>query len=154
MAPSWKDRLFGSKKGEAPEKAPAAPEKPGGRPSGAKRILIVDDSEIERMVLSEILTQAGYEVVEAENGQVAIDTYRASPADLIITDIMMPEKNGIQMMIELDREFPDAKVVAASTGGDYGPQINYDMAARMGAHTVPKPYQPEEVLAVVKKLIG
>jgi DNA-binding NarL/FixJ family response regulator len=77
-----------------------------------------------------------------------------SPTDLIITDIMMPEKNGIELMIELDREFPDAKVVAASTGGDYGPEINYDMAARMGAHTVPKPYEPEAVLKAVKKLIG
>lgn len=150
----WTEKLFG--KGKKESGAPVPPAEDAAPPvaAGPKRILIVDDTEIERMILREILENEGYEVIEAENGNRGIEQYRNNDVDLVITDVMMPEKNGIEMMVELNREFPEAVVVAASTGGDYGPEINYDMAQRLGAHTVAKPFDPEEIIDTVRKLIG
>ena len=68
-------------------------------------ILIIDDEEIIRGLLRSVLEQAGYEVMEAANGRQGLELYRHRPADLVITDILMPEMNGLDMLLELTREF-------------------------------------------------
>lgn len=88
------------------------------------RLLLVEDDPQVRTMLFETLTQEGHEVVEAVNGREALKLYRAAPADLVITDIIMPEQDGVETIHSLRRDFPDARIIAISGGsanvrGDY-----------------------------------
>ena len=84
------------------------------------RILIIDDEEKFRKMLRQMLERAGHEVVEAPDGKEGVKLYREKLTDLIITDIFMPEKEGIQTIKELKRDFPEAKIIAISGGGRNG----------------------------------
>src|SRR5688572_234064 len=90
------------------------------KPIPMQRILVIDDDEQVRALLYEILDRAGFKVVEATNGVEGLKLYRAQPADLVITDLIMPEKEGVETILELRREFPDVRVVAISGGGRNG----------------------------------
>ena len=81
------------------------------------RILIVDDEEDIRDALHLILESAGYDVMVASNGCEAIELQRAEPADLIITDIIMPRKDGVATIKEIRQEFPGIRIIATSGGG-------------------------------------
>jgi len=118
-----------------------------------KRILVIDDSEIDRMVLEEILKQAGYEVILASDGKEGLERFYENPADLVITDMVMPEKMGIDVIWELKEKYPDLKIIAMSAGSDYGPEIELSMAREFNSYTITKPFEPEKVLAVVTKLL-
>ena len=83
-----------------------------------KDILIVDDEEAIRHALRKMFEKEGYSVREAENGDKAIRVHRERQADLIITDIIMPDKEGLGTILELKREFPDVKIFAMSGGTD------------------------------------
>jgi len=82
-----------------------------------ERILIIDDESQIRSMLRLMLERAGYEVVEASDGIDGIRIYRQNPTDLIITDLIMPNKDGIGMIIDLKKEFPEVKIIAMSGGG-------------------------------------
>ena len=84
------------------------------------RILIVDDETDLRGMFKMLFESNGYEVIEASNGNEAIELYRSSPVDLIIMDVFMPEKEGIETILELTSEFPDVNVIAISGGGKVG----------------------------------
>ncbi len=82
--------------------------------------------------------------MEAPDGKVALWIYKEKPADLIITDIIMPEKEGIETIMELKREFPDVKIIAISGGGKGDAGQYLDMAKKMGAdNTLAKPFEKE-----------
>ena len=81
------------------------------------RILVIDDEELARFTIREILESAGFEVDEAENGRIGVEKQQATPFDLIITDIIMPEKEGVETIIDLKQEFPNLKIIAISGGG-------------------------------------
>ena len=85
-----------------------------------KRILVVDDEDEIRMMLRQILEMEGYEVSDAANGRMAVNLFRNDPTDLIITDIIMPEKDGIETITELRRDYPDVKIIAITGGGRIG----------------------------------
>jgi len=118
-----------------------------------KRILVVDDSEIDRMVLEEILKQAGYKVFLAADGKEGIELFNKKPVDLVITDMVMPEKMGIDLIMELRESHPDLKIIAMSAGGAFGPEIELDMAGVYGGYTITKPFDPEAVLKIVNELL-
>ena len=119
------------------------------------RILIIDDDVQILDMLRQTLELKGYEVVDATNGKEGIRLYRENPADLIITDIIMPDKEGIETIIELKRDFPDVKIIAISGGGRIGPEGYLSMAKKLGArYTFSKPVKREELLAAVRELIG
>jgi len=119
------------------------------------RILIIDDDVQILDMLRQTLECEGYEVVDATNGKEGIRLYRENPADLIITDIIMPEKEGIETIIELKRNFPDVKIIAISGGGRITPEGYLSMAKRLGANrTFEKPVERDELLAAVRELIG
>jgi YesN/AraC family two-component response regulator len=86
------------------------------------RILIIDDESQIRSMLRLMLERVGYEVVEAPDGIEGIRKYREKPADLIITDLIMPNKDGIGMIIDLKKEFPEVKIIAMSGGGVNRPE--------------------------------
>jgi YesN/AraC family two-component response regulator len=78
------------------------------------RVLVVDDEPLMRDILRRMLTTEDYDVEEAENGLEGIQRYRAVPADVVITDLQMPRRNGLDMARELLDEFPDVKVIMIS----------------------------------------
>ena len=118
------------------------------------RILVVDDEEEIREMLRDILEASGYEVMEASDGSIGIEVYKQEPADLVITDIFMEKKGGIEMAIELQRDFPDVKIITMSGGASGPPQDYLDMAKGFGSlRTIPKPIDMKELLAMVSELI-
>jgi len=118
------------------------------------RILIIDDDVQILDMLRQILKSEGYEVVEAADGREGIRLYREDPADLIITDIIMPEKEGIETIMELKRDFPDVKIIAISGGGRIGPEEYLPMAEMLGAkRTFSKPVERKQLLNAVRKLL-
>jgi CheY-like chemotaxis protein len=117
------------------------------------RILVIDDDDLIREMLGQILGDAGHEVVPASNGEMGVDLFRRQPADLIITDIIMPEKDGWEAIVELRRDFPEVKIIAMSGGGKMGPYSYLMMAKRFGAERVfPKPLKKSELLEAINEL--
>lgn len=119
------------------------------------RIMIVEDDTAVRELLRDILERAGHEVIVAQNGKVAISLYKNSPADLIITNILMPEKEGLETIQELHREDPGVKIIAISGGGQIGPADYLEVARRFGAmRTFSKPFDRKELLKAVDELLA
>lgn len=114
-------------------------------------ILIIDDEAQIRSMIRLILEREGYVVTEAPDGTEGIRRFRENPTDLIITDIIMPNKDGIGMIIELKKEFPGAKIIAMSGGGLNRPDGYLRGAKQLGAAcTLSKPINRQELLRVVK----
>ncbi|MEE4266353.1 MAG: response regulator [Desulfobacteraceae bacterium] len=119
-----------------------------------ERILIIDDEPQIRSMLTLMLEREGYEVVEAPDGVDGIKIYRQNPADLIITDLIMPNKDGIGMIIDLKKEFPDVKIIAMSGGGLNKPDGYLKGAKKLGAAcTLTKPIDREEMLKAVREIL-
>ncbi len=119
------------------------------------RILVIDDDEIVRELLLDILAHAGYEVVEARDGEEGIRLFRNEPADLVITDLIMPNKEGIESIIEIRRDFPDVTIIAISGGGHISPSAYLEIASRFGVQrTFAKPFLPDKILEAVRELVG
>ena len=117
-------------------------------------ILIIDDESQIRSMLKLMLERDGYEVVEAPDGIEGIRIYRQSPADLIITDLIMPNKDGIGMIIDLKKEFPDVKIIAMSGGGLNKPEGYLKGAKKLGAAcTLTKPIDRNEMLGAIKDVL-
>ena len=92
-----------------------------------KRILIIDDDFLVRDMLERLVRKACYDVETAENGVHAMRVHRENPVDLVITDIIMPEKEGLETITELRNSFPAVKIIAISGGGRIGPaQLSQD----------------------------
>ena len=118
------------------------------------RILIIDDEPQIRSMLKLMLEREGYEIVEASDGVAGIKIYRQNPADLIITDLIMPNKDGIGMIIDLKKEFPDVKIIAMSGGGLNKPDGYLKGAKKLGAAcTLTKPIDREEMLKAVREIL-
>lgn len=123
---------------------------PGDAP--AARILIVDDDAGVRQVLRSMLTAAGYDVSLAHNGREAMDRLKQAQFDLIITDLVMPEQEGIETIKLLRRDYPAIKIIAISGafGGDY-----LRIAGFLGAHrTLAKPVRMETVIRTVEETLN
>jgi len=119
------------------------------------RILIIDDEEQMRGMLRQMLERAGYEVIDAADGKEGMKLFRREPADLIITDLLMPEKEGLETIMELRREFPGTKIIAISGGGREGILDFLPAARKLGAcATLAKPFERQEMLDAVAKALG
>ena len=118
------------------------------------QILIIDDDDQLRLMLRKTLERSGYEVVEAPNGKEGIKRFREMPCDLVITDLIMPEKKGLETISELKEDFPDIKVIAISGGGRVGPNDYLHLAKMLGAaQTLTKPIEREKLLNAVEELL-
>jgi CheY-like chemotaxis protein len=119
------------------------------------RILILEDNAEIRLVLAEILDEAGYETITASNGAHAVDYHLHDPVDLIITDIFMPDTDGLEVIYQFRRRFPQVKIIAISGGGTRGLAEQLTIAERMGAQrTYMKPFDWVELLEAVRELTG
>ncbi len=119
------------------------------------RILIIEDDAEVRELLRTLLSRAGYAISVASDGIEGIHAYRTDPADLIITDLVMPGKEGLETIVDLRREFPDLKIIAISGGGLDG-QSNYLNAARLcgATMTFQKPFKNQEIIDAVNELLN
>jgi CheY-like chemotaxis protein len=114
-------------------------------------ILVVDDDDTIRTMLIDILESAGYQVVSASDGQEAIDLYRSTPADLVLTDLVMPNKEGLETIIEFKRLYPGIKIIAMT--GVIRPEI-LKAAKLLGAKRVLcKPFSLLEILDAVGEVL-
>lgn len=112
-------------------------------------ILVIDDQEAVRTLLRGVLEEAGHHVLEAGNGRIGLEVYRAQPADLVITDIDMPEMNGLDLMLELTHHFMNVKVIAISGGLEGSRDLN--VAKLLGARqTFQKPFEMKALLRAVQ----
>jgi len=118
-----------------------------------KKILLVDDASFMRMLIKNTLSQNGYtNILEAENGEVACQVYDAEKPDLVIMDITMPVKTGIEALGEIKAKHPDAKVVMCSAMGQEAMVVE---AIKLGAlDFIVKPFKPDRILATVTKVLG
>ena len=119
------------------------------------RILVIDDEEPVRFTLREILESENYEVTVASNGVEGTALFTAQPFPLVITDLFMPEKDGLQTIIDLKKDYPDTKIIAISGGGSIGFIQLLESAQRFGADKViTKPFGTDEVLECVKECLA
>lgn len=117
-------------------------------------ILLVEDEDQLRSMLKEVLQNAGHDVREAENGKIAMNVFAQRPADLVITDLIMPEKEGLEIIRELKRGNSDTKIIAISGGGRNDAQDYLELARRFGAdHILAKPFSNREFLDVIDKVL-
>jgi len=125
----------------------------GPRRAPRERILLVEDDPRVREVLYQALTMAGYDVVATADGEEALAAYAAAPADLIITDLLMPRKDGVETIRGLRRQHPAAKVIAVTAVRG---RFNRLTAARhVGAHhTLLKPFGMSDLLAAVRDVLA
>ncbi|NJD39362.1 MAG: response regulator [Geobacter sp.] len=117
-----------------------------------KRILVVDDEENTRIALTRLLSREGYEVQTAANGHEALNRLRQCSAELIITDLNMPEMNGLTFLRELNREFPSSNVIMITA---YGEVESYLEALNLGVFEyLNKPLRVEELRKVMGKMFS
>lgn len=117
-------------------------------------ILVIDDDETIRVLLRTILERAGYRVVDSPDGNKGIRRYQESPTDLVITDLIMPGKEGIETIRELRKKFPHVKIIAVSGGGRIGPESYLKMAKGVGAlRTLRKPFDRMALLKTVEEVM-
>ena len=118
-----------------------------------KHILIIDDEPSIGALLTRLLTQQGYRVTVRTDGRQGVDAFRRDPADLVITDIFMPEMDGMEVMMELKDEFQELKIMIISGGGPMA-QLDsaYNAARKLGIkHIFFKPFALDELTAAVRE---
>lgn len=117
------------------------------------KILLIEDVRVERKILKQWLEEIGCEVIEAANGVEGLALYHSHQPDLVITDIVMPEKEGIELMIDLMKSSPDIKIFAMSGAGKNKVGEYLPLAKCVGAiRTFSKPIDRRELIDAVASL--
>lgn len=122
-----------------------------------KHILLIDDDELVRFALSMALEMAGFKVTQAEHGAdpVIREALGQGLPDLVVSDIIMPEKEGIELLMELKRQHPDLPVICISGGGRLTSTDYLSGAELLGASAVfKKPLDEDQLIAKINELIG
>jgi YesN/AraC family two-component response regulator len=119
------------------------------------KILLIEDEPLVRLGLAKLLEVAGHKVTEAENGVAGVEAYAAARPDLVLTDVVMPEKEGLETIVDLRRRFPEVKIIAMSGGGRFGNYSLLEYAAALGAHgALRKPFDGIELLGMIDALLA
>jgi DNA-binding response OmpR family regulator len=120
-----------------------------------KTILVIEDNANMMNMMKDLLNRSGYHVLAAVDGSVGMKIYSEAKPDLVITDIIMPEKEGLEVVMDLVKEFPRPKIIAMSGGGMMDPQTYLSLAEKLGAdEVIQKPFRPAELLALIEKLLS
>ncbi len=118
------------------------------------QILLIDDDAEVRSVIRQTLVQSGHTVVEARDGNEGLGLFPNAKADLVITDMVMPGKDGAEVMTELQKLHPPVKVIAISGGCRHGLGDNHEVAARLGAAKfLAKPFSGATLLAAIDEVL-
>jgi CheY-like chemotaxis protein len=120
-----------------------------------QRIVLVDDDVPMRELFAKLLSQRGYKVSQAGNGRIALEQMQQMPVELVITDMIMPEMDGVEIIVALRRIYPGVKIIAVAESG-LGPAENsLNIARALGAHkTLVKPLDPEQLISAVQEVLG
>ena len=117
------------------------------------RILVIEDDNEVRLMVRQMLERAGHEVAEAINGDEGVESYRQRPVDLVITDILMPGKDGVETIRELRRDFPEVRIIAMT--GFRGTFSRLPAAEYLGAkRTLVKPFSSKQLLDAVDETLA
>ncbi|KPA10650.1 response regulator receiver protein [Candidatus Magnetomorum sp. HK-1] len=117
-------------------------------------IIVADDDTNLRTMLRQILEIENYHVIEADNGQKVIDYVNEHPVDLVITDLIMPKKEGIETINELSKLFPDLPIFAMSGACMTDSKLYLEIAKKLGVvQTFLKPFDINEMLNAVKSVL-
>ena len=120
-----------------------------------KRVLVIDDEAAARQLIRRILERDGYQVVEARNGEEGIEAFRREPCDLIITDLVMPVKDGLKTILEVREQSPNMPILAVSGGGAIAKERYLSAAGYIeGVETLAKPFSREDLLDLVRRMVG
>jgi CheY-like chemotaxis protein len=118
-------------------------------------VLIVEDDKELREMLKMSLLRRGFAVQEAENGKEAISHFKPLITDLVVTDLIMPEEDGIKVVIKLRELKPAIKIIAISGGGKVGPGSYLNLAKALGADAVySKPFSIKDLIVKIEELLG
>jgi CheY-like chemotaxis protein len=118
-------------------------------------IIVVDDDPMLSLVVARALTGAGHSVLRCENGRKAIEHLTHEDVDLLITDILMPEMDGLETVRAAKRLRPELPILAISGGGSFGPADYLGIASAFGtAAVLSKPFQVTELIAMVTGLLA
>ena len=118
-------------------------------------VLIVEDDQPLRDLLRDALEKRRYTVITAADGREAINKFRPSVVDLVITDLLMPEEDGLKVIMHVREMSPETKIIAISGGGKAGPGSYLSIAKALGAkYTYSKPFSPAELIQKVRELLG
>ncbi len=118
------------------------------------RILIIDDDDTLRGIIAKSLTHAGHTVTQANNGRKGVAQFKASPTDLVVTDLVMPEQEGMETIKILHRDFPNLPVIAMSGGLDGSP-LYLDLTRRLGARiTLTKPFTLQQLKTAIDEILA
>lgn len=120
-----------------------------------RRILVIDDEPDILLMLKKMLERVGFEVEIANNGELGLELFQRQSADLVITDIIMPEKEGLEIIREMKKLKADLKIIAISGGGRISASSYLDTATRFGADIAfQKPFRKDELIGAVQELLG
>jgi DNA-binding response OmpR family regulator len=115
------------------------------------KILVIDDDAMIRNTIARILRAQSFDVLLAEDGVKGLASFRHEKPDLVLTDILMPDKEGIETISEIKREAAHAKIIAMSGGGRVGNADFLTMARKLGASDViSKPFVPQDLVDLIK----
>ena len=118
-------------------------------------ILLIDDDEALRNVTAEILVEAGYTVDDAPDGKSGLELFQPGVHDVVITDIAMPDMDGIELIMELSRATPKPRIIAISGDSQFSESVYLPTARQMGVHcTISKPIRAEVLLKAIASLLG
>lgn len=118
-------------------------------------ILIVDDDPWILKIFQQILEVEGHTVITAANGQEGMDQFRLKPTDLVITDMVMPVKDGLKLIMEMEREFPKVPVIAVSGGGVIEAERYLSLAECIGSiKTLAKPVSKQDLVDAVNMALA
>jgi DNA-binding response OmpR family regulator len=117
-------------------------------------VLIVDDDDAVRDLIAATLRAAGFMVHTASNGREAVTLFEQEPADLVITDLVMPEKDGIEIVLALRRAHPRVPIIAMSGQSTHSP-LYLALAQRLGARrTLEKPFTLKSLIGAVQEVLA
>jgi len=118
------------------------------------RILLIDDDRLVRQSIRLALSESGHHVEEAENGADGLERITVARPDLVITDLIMPEREGIETILAVRRIAPDLPIIAISGGGRIGPGDLLAAAKRLGATTtLRKPFDDVELIQQIERVL-
>ncbi len=118
------------------------------------KILVIEDDSSFRNVLVQMLARAGYDVRQAGDGNQAVEVCADFQPDLVLTDIIMPDKEGLETIQDLLALNPNLKIIAMSGGGKFGPDSYLPLAQKLGAKaTLQKPFMREELIATIQEVL-
>lgn len=113
-------------------------------------VCVVDDDELVRAKIALDLKGMGFDVIEIEDGREVPAVLKTQPVDAVLVDIVMPDKDGVEVIADIRRGWPDVRIVAMSAGGRVGPSLYLEIARQMGAAAcLPKPVEPERLRAAL-----